>query len=246
MTLFKYNIVNKKFGVIMNKKNVLIVEDNLIVAMDIKNAIIEFGYNVTGMVSNEIDVLKSISLTEPNIIITDISLNDKKDGIEIIRSIQQTKNIPVIYLTGKEDDETVNRALSTCPCGYLIKPFNRTELKSTVKLALYKKTHPKKYENQQYKYLGLDYYFDTINKHLYYKDKIQKLSRNETKLLNLLIITKPELVTFETIECEIWEDKPITQDAIRLLISRLRKKLKYAFIETVYSYGFKLKDSTLL
>ena len=202
----------------MNKIKVLIVEDNTVIAMDIKN-------------------------DEPNIIIMDISLNAKKDGIEIIKDIHQTKYIPVIYLTGNEEDETINRALSTCPIGYLTKPFNRTELKSTIKLALCEKRQVKQYNSNQYKYLGFDYYFDMKNLILYYKNEILKLSENEAKFLNLLIIANGELVTFESIENEVWENKTVSTDAIRLLVSRLRTKLKWELIETIRAYGFKLNKN---
>lgn len=227
----------------MNEIKILIVEDNPIIAMDIKNSVNKFGFSVSNMVSNENDVFTSIKDNEPNLIIMDISLNSEKDGIDIVKEIHKTKYIPIIYLTGLEDDEIINRAIQTNPVGYLTKPFNRTELKSTIKLGLLKDQSNIKFKDEKYKYLGFDYYFDMKNSILYYKGQIQKLSENETRLLYLLINTNGELVTFETIENEVWEGQAVTQDAIRLLVSRLRKKLKTELIETIYSYGFKLNKN---
>ena len=215
---------------------VLIVEENIATALDLKNAITQFGFNVIDIVSNKTDVLNSIEKDQPNIIIIDTSLAEKEDGIETVKSIYNINYIPVIYLTANEDDGTINRALETCPVAYFIKPFNKIELKTTIQLSLCEK---KQFRNNKCKYLGFNYYFDRNNQHLYYKNEIQKLSLKELKLINLLIENNGELVTFDTIESEIWENTPITSDAIRLLVSRLRKKLKHNLIESIYSYGFK-------
>lgn len=217
----------------MIDKNILIVEDNSLVALELKGEIESIGFNVSGIATRESEVFQCINNTEPHLILMDISLKGATDGIEVVKKIHKDKYIPIIYLTGNEDDKTINRAIETSPIGYLTKPFRIAEVKSNIKLALSTK-------NKKTYSLGFNYYLDIGNQHLYYKDQIQKLSKNETKLLNLLIIGKGELVTFNTIENEIWENQSITDDAIRLLVSRLRKKLNSEIIETVYSYGFKL------
>lgn len=219
----------------MNQPKILIVEDNQIIALDIKNTLTQLGYQVTDTVYKESDIFKSINQNEPCMILMDISLGQEKDGIDIVKDIHKNKFIPVIYLTGEENDKIINKALDTCPIGYLTKPYRATELKSTIKIALCKKQ-----TDNHFKSLGCDYSFDITNKKLYYKGEIQKLSTKETQFLELLIEANGEVVLFETIENIIWENQSVTNDAIRLLVSRLRKKLKCIIIETIYSYGFKL------
>ncbi len=76
----------------------------------------------------------------------DINLKNSKDGIETAKEIQKIENIPIIYLTAYSDENTIERAIKTNPISYLLKPFKREELKSTILLGLYKI-----YESNQYK-----------------------------------------------------------------------------------------------
>lgn len=214
---------------------ILIVEDDIFIAQDIQNTVIEFGYKVTKIVSNENDVLKSIKLDEPNVILMDIDLNHSSNGIEIVKTIHKLTYIPVIYLTGLYSDEIIDKAIQTKPIGFLTKPFNSVELKSAIKLALNHNEY-----NKTLTHIGFNYYYDFNNCHIYYENQIIKLGRYELELLDLLVRAKGELVSFKTIENELWGNEPVTKDNIRNLISRLRKKLHPKIIETVYSYGFKI------
>lgn len=123
----------------MIKTKVLVVEDEAIVALDIKNALLKLGYEVVACATNADEAIASITTILPDIIIMDIHLNHSKDGIETAEAIQKIANIPILYLTAFADDETIRRAVNTNPIGYLIKPFKREELKSTILLGLHKK-----------------------------------------------------------------------------------------------------------
>lgn len=224
----------------MNKVNILIVEDDSLIALDLKGTLKRLGYTITDTVKKEIDVFKSIKMNIPDIILMDIDLNYEKSGIDLVKEIYKTKKIPVIYLSGVKDENLIDKALETKPAYYLTKPFNRLQLKSAIQLVI--SDHYK--ENKDYYYLGSGYTFDTNYKKLYHKGQIQKIGIKGVKFLDLLIEAKGEVVLFETIENIIWENQPISNDAIRLLVSRLRKKIDFDMIETVYSHGFKLKSSS--
>ena len=118
---------------------ILIVEDETIIALDIKNTILKLGYEVSGCVTNYDDALKSVKSDEPDIIFMDINLRNSKDGIEAATDIKKIKNIPIIYLTAFVDDETIERAARTCPAGYIAKPFKRNQAKPSIVLALKQK-----------------------------------------------------------------------------------------------------------
>lgn len=222
----------------MNKTKILIVEDESIVALDIKRALNKLGHEVTDMVTNYDDTLYSIEDNRPDIILMDIHLENSKDGIETVHAIQEKNTIPIIYLTAFSDEKTIQRAIQTNPIGYLIKPFKREELKSTILLGLHKMSSV---QNEglfdSFKALGFDYYFDTKTDNLYFKDMPIKLSTNETSLLSVLIQARGNIVTFEDLEHYVWPDKVVSESALRTLLYRLRSKLEHKFIETTPGFG---------
>lgn len=226
----------------MNKEKILIVEDEAIIAMDIKNIIVKLNYIVTNVVSNTQDVINSIKDNEPDIILMDIDLDGNSDGIQTVELIHCLKYIPVIYLTGFYDDETISRAIQTNPVGYLLKPFSKDELKVAILIGLSKSTTFSEDNSlyKKYKHLGFDYYFDEVNKKLYDNGYVIKLGQKEIKLLNILVEANQESVSFETIIDEIYKDAVVSNDTVRTLVYRLRRKLNYKLISSVPFFGFKL------
>ena len=97
----------------MNKTKVLIVEDESIVALELKTELEKLNCDVLGMVSTQKDVLNSISECIPDIIMMDIKLGKFENGIDIVKTIQEKQDIPILYLTAFSDDDTMNRAFST-------------------------------------------------------------------------------------------------------------------------------------
>lgn len=228
----------------MVKTKVLIVEDETIVALDIKSAVKKLGFEVTNTVTNYDDALKCVVQNEPDIILMDINLENSKDGIQTVLAIKEIKNIPVIYLTAYVDDDTITRAIETNPVGYLTKPFKREELKSTILLGLYKVNKSNKATLDQHcQYLGFDYYYDVRNENLFYKNKPIKLSVRERTLLTTLVEARGALVPSSVLEYAIWPSEPVSNSALRTLIYRLRAKLDYKLIETTTAFGCKLTPS---
>lgn len=225
----------------MQKAKILIVEDEPIVALDIKNTLVKLGHIVTDTVTNHDDALSSIVVNEPDIIFMDIHLENSKDGIETAREIQKIKNIPVVYLTAFSDDATMQKAIDTNPVSYILKPFKRDELKSSIMLSIYKINNLNKVVvDNEYTSIGFDYYYDLKNDNLFYKDQPIQISINEKKFLRLLIAANGQIVPFRTIEEYIWQNSNMSNSAFRTLVYRLRSKLNFKLIETVPSFGYKL------
>lgn len=227
---------------VVHKTKILVVEDEAIVALDIKQLLIKLGYDVVGVAKNYITTMEFIQHTTPSIIFMDINLkNSEKDGIDTVKEIQKIKNIPVIYLTAFCDETTLNRAIATNPVSYLLKPYKPEELKSAVLLALYKSNQ---YNNPEIdpkcQKLGFGYYYNRIDEILYYENIYIKLSKNEKQLLNILIDAKGAIVSYEDIEYYIWPDSPMSTSSLRTLLYRIRGKLEYKLIETVHSAGCRL------
>lgn len=225
----------------MNNVNILIVEDEPIVALDIERTLMKLGHNITDNVTNYDDALSSVAYNEPDIIFMDINLSNSKSGIEIVKEIKKTKDIPIIYLTAFSDDTTMQQAIETNPVNYLLKPFKREELKSSILLSLYKiKSTKETIVHEEYIHLGSDYYYDLTNDCLFYKNQPIQLSSNEKKLLRLLIDAKGQIVPLATIEEYIWPEKNMSDSAFRTLVYRLRCKIEFKLIETIPSFGYKL------
>ncbi len=122
----------------MNKTKILIVEDNPIVAEDLKIKLMNFGYDVTATAYSGEQAVESIKTQIPDIALMDIRLGKGMSGIQTALKLKSDYKIPVIYLTAHSDDDTISQAKITEPYGYLIKPFNDAELKSIIEIAVYK------------------------------------------------------------------------------------------------------------
>ncbi len=223
-------------------KNILIVEDESIVAMEIANYIRELELNVVATVSSALKAFEVLEKNDVDLILMDVYIKGDTDGVSCANEIRKTNNIPIIYISAFSDDDTLERAILTNPISYLVKPFNRKELKVAVKIAL---NRSRRKEDKQEVFQGdviLDeeFSYDTHNKELILEGEIIHLTKQEKKLLDLLIKSKNNIVSIYEMENYIWPDKPSNESTRRALISRLRSKLKYKFLETIHAIGYKL------
>ncbi len=122
----------------MSNKRILIVEDEIIIAMEIADRLKSMGYEVLRIVSNGQMAIQSALREKPNLILMDIMIQGDIDGIETASRIHAKSSIPVIYLTANADESTLERAKVSDAFGYLIKPFEERELNTTIEMALYK------------------------------------------------------------------------------------------------------------
>ena len=118
--------------------NILVVEDERIVARDIRRIVEGFGYIVPAIVSTGEKAVQEAKNLHPDLVLMDIVLEGKMTGIDAAEEIRNRFSIPVIYLTAYSDRDTVKSAKETMPYGYLLKPVNEDELRTTVETALYK------------------------------------------------------------------------------------------------------------
>lgn len=122
----------------MKNIKILVVEDESIVALEIKRRLQNLGYMVPAVASSGEDAINKASLTFPDLILMDIMLKGDMDGVEAARQIREKFDIPVIYLTAYSDDETLDRAKETGPYGYILKPFEESDLHASIEMALSK------------------------------------------------------------------------------------------------------------
>jgi diguanylate cyclase (GGDEF)-like protein len=118
--------------------SILLVEDNVIVAFDMKQRLEQLGYQVQGIIASGEEAIASVSRQAPSLILMDIYLEGPMDGIEAAQTILKQVQIPIIFLTGHDDEETLNRAKITEAFGYIIKPAKSRDLHVSIEIALYK------------------------------------------------------------------------------------------------------------
>lgn len=120
----------------MEKKKILIVEDELVIAWDIKYSLENHGYEVTDVVATSDEALESIEEVKPDLVMMDIILEGTQNGIELARDIKIKYDIRVLYITALIDNKTFEDAEKTNPVCYLVKPYREAELVNWIEKAL--------------------------------------------------------------------------------------------------------------
>jgi len=136
----------------MDKVKILIVEDEKIVALDMRKQLEKSGYEVCGIYSSGEETLSRFESISPDLVLMDIQLQGKMDGVDTAGKIKKRFNTPVIFLTAYADEKTVERAKIMEPFGYITKPFEERALRTTIEMALYKSSIDKKLVESEEKY----------------------------------------------------------------------------------------------
>ena len=223
----------------MNNK-VLIVEDEIIVAMQIENYLTELGLDVIAIANNYDDAYSLAIKNKPHIILMDIKIHGAIDGITTASMILKKINTSIVYLTAYCDELTIERAIKTNPTSYLVKPFNKNELLASMRMASYNYEKTKISSKKGDIILDDEFSYESQTKQLFCNEGYIHLTKRESQLLNLLIKAKNSIIDINDMENEIWPDKLPNENTRRALVSRLRAKMKYKFIETISGVGYKL------
>jgi two-component system, response regulator PdtaR len=126
----------------MNRNvKVLVAEDERIIAMDLKQTLQKLGYDVTSIVNTAVDVIQMVEVEKPDVILMDIMLDSLLDGIEAAHIISYKYNVPIIYVTAYNDEQTLNRARASHPFDYIIKPYDENKLKEKIDSAVRSRRH---------------------------------------------------------------------------------------------------------
>ncbi|QWR76756.1 response regulator [Candidatus Magnetomonas plexicatena] len=122
----------------LSETRVMVVEDEWIIATNLQNVLEDMGLTVTGVILSGEEALRRAEDNRPDVVLMDILLHGKMDGIETAEKLRELYDIPVVYLTSHTDEHTFQRAKGSGPFGYLVKPFERTELRYAIEMAVYK------------------------------------------------------------------------------------------------------------
>jgi DNA-binding response OmpR family regulator len=249
----------------MHEKSVIIVEDDEITALNLKISLKKHDYNVVAICDNFLQAKEAIIDNKPDIVIVDISLQEKSDGIELANIIRTEYNIPFIYLTSHSDDDIIDQAKQTEPYGYIVKPFDPSSLHATIQMALFKYElelkrkenisslqvdklnleqllSSKKIADKPIVLFGEDYHIDINASESYYNDQKIKLTKKENAFLKLLVAQLGSVVSFEQAMNYVWDDNGATENSVRTLVWRLRNKLKTDIIKNASGIGYYIEE----
>ena len=150
------------------RRRILIVEDEKIIAEDIKSTLLKFNYEIPEIVaSGEIAIRKAEEL-KPDLILMDIMIEGNINGIEAAKQVYQKFEIPIVFLTAYSDEKILEQAAESSPFGYLIKPFEDRELRATIEMAFYKSKMEKRLRKNRNFLLKV---IDTVPNNIFVKDK---------------------------------------------------------------------------
>jgi two-component system, cell cycle sensor histidine kinase and response regulator CckA len=175
----------------MAKANILIVEDESIIASVIAGALKKFGYHVIDILNTGEAAVDEVLQNRPDLILMDIRLQGAMDGIGAAEQILKQLDIPIIYLTAYADEPTLERAKKTRPYGYIPKPFQEIELKTTIEMALYKHEFEVRLKESEARFRSL---FENSQDMIYVSDPQGKILEINPAGLNLLGYRREEIL----------------------------------------------------
>jgi len=229
-------------------QKILIVEDEIITAMQMQETLEKKGYEVSDIVDNAKDALSAVQLHKPDLILTDINIKGGVDGIEFANNIHINTEIPIVFITAYFDDETIESSMQSKPNGYITKPFTSNELYAAVKIALMQSKkateNTEKEIDSSVTLLPKNCSYIKDDKKLFIDEKEVLLTKNESLFLYILFQNKNSFVPTKDIEEEIWKDKKsYSSSSLRTLVYRLRTKLPDCLIDISYGQGYRLNTS---
>lgn len=119
-------------------KKIVILEDEMIIALDIASRLRELGYEVMQILGHSDKAIDYLSFHTPDLLLCDIRINGANDGIDVVKAVQKKRKFPVVFLTSMSDIDTLNKAKKVLPYGYIVKPFTSSDLSASIEVALFK------------------------------------------------------------------------------------------------------------
>ncbi len=215
--------------------NVLILEDDPIIALDIKSIVDDLvGFN--GFIASDMpSALKIAHKHTLYILLADIHIKGLVDGIDTARTLQHLYHSQLIFLTSYSDEPTLARASELNVSGYILKPFREEDLVASLKLCALKLD-----VDQVLLDIGYGYIYDTKLQQLFLHDTQIVLAPKEQQLFLLLLNSRGRVVPLSYIDDVIWYDESVSDTTRRQLLHRIRTKLPELTFEIVKYSGYKM------
>ena len=221
-------------------KKIVIVEDELIAAEYLKEILEQNGFEVLAVISSGKEAKQRIPELSPDIVLMDIILKDAVSGSEVALYLKHiAEHIAIVFLTANVDDEMTEYALKANTFGYLMKPYNESEIINTLKVIALRLQDLLGREKEQNRAICLDenFTYDLQYKKLL-KDGVEmKLGKNAKRLIELLCKNINAIVSNEQIVHYVWQEEK-SDVTIRTQIHRIKEKLGVNFIQNISGSGY--------
>ncbi|PRM88220.1 hypothetical protein CJ671_09255 [Aliarcobacter cryaerophilus] len=236
---------------IMEIKNysILIVEDDFIATEYLYQILDSFGAETIFKAKNSNEALELVSNHQIDLVFMDINIQGGVDGIKCSALLNEKYFIPIIFATAYADTATIDEAKDENIFGYLIKPFQISDVEATLSVAISninrikKLQEPKKDKEINIKKINLSekyvYYFDS--KTLTFNNSVVALTKKELEVFHILCENMNKNISYEYLKDIIWINKNISDSTVRDVVSRLKKKLVNINIENISNFGYVLK-----
>jgi len=249
----------------MRHPQVLVVENEQIVALDLEVCLKSIGCTVAAFATTGEEAVETACRLKPDVVLMDIRLEGHLDGIQAAESIRKEMNVPLIFLTAAGDNETIGRAVRAEPSSYLIKPFDERELAAALQLALHRRGNQDRTRNGDKQLpessaggqgappasgmrIGA-LLLDLAKRRVFLGQTEIALTKKEFDILQCLARRPGMPLSPETILTEVWGPQfgHYTQ-ALRVHVGHLRKKMTPSSgiaIEGVRGVGYRLIENRL-
>jgi len=232
-------------------KNIVIVEDETITQRYLQEIFAQYDVNVSGCFDNAAATKEALKRIECDMILMDINIKGPVDGIQLAKDLLKTYNIPIVFITAHNDDETFQEVLELAPYGFIEKPFSSKDVVFTLQLAFKRYLslgEKRKVESakqpREYLILNEQYAYSRALTILYYEDKPVKLSSKQSKLLDLLIQNVNHTVSYDTLTSAIWGDDTVADSALRTLVYSIRKAFPDLPLFSYSKIGYSIEINT--
>lgn len=222
----------------MNAMHIMIVEDDETLAREIKDFLMRWGYHA--VIATHFDnIIEDFLNYKPHLVLMDINL-PYYDGFYWCTQIRNLSQVPIIYISSRNDDHDKIRAMVQGGDDYVDKPFHLELLKAKIE-AILRRTYHYKVKDQMR--INQDIYYDKVKGSLYYQDHEIHLTKSESQIICLLLESQGEIVSRQALMEALWNTGEfISDNSLTVLISRLRMKLKEEchseIIETKKGQGY--------
>ncbi|MDD2981289.1 MAG: response regulator transcription factor [Hespellia sp.] len=220
---------------------IMIVEDDKILAKEIREFLKKWGYDAE-LVTDFSNVMEAFEKIHPHLVLLDINL-PFYDGLYWCRQIRQISEVPIIYISSRNDDRDKIMAIAQGGDDFMEKPFHLELMKVKIE-AILRRAYQYKVKDRIY--LNEELYFEYNTSTLFFQDREIDLTKSEKKILASLMEAKPQVVTRETLMQVLWNtDEFVSDSTLTTVICRLRGKLDVicpeGMIQTKKGQGYYIK-----
>jgi len=232
-------------------KSIVVVEDEMMAQRYLKDILENLGIERVETFTTGEDALEWLNLVKCDLLVADINLKGSIDGIQMAKKILEKYDIPIIFITGYSDADTVNEALSTSPFGYIVKPFSQSDIELQVRVGYQKfldyknkSTKDSRVFSESSKMIKINdtMEFSLTNSTLYKDGKPIYLPHKQNELVVILCKNLNNVVSYDQLEYLLWQDEAHANSALRTLVYSIRNIIPELHIVSHSKIGYSLKS----